>query len=336
MFLHHAAKASAKWFLVGVSRRFFLFIHGFKAPWKLQLIWSQYIFVGNHCLVRCRYTSGRTYFTPLGNTGYQFVSDGTILSSRCALLILVCCWRNLRWLLEQPDGSFLPEMPRFQWLWSVIEVWGPGPLNKMNFVFPHYCFCFPITIVLSILVGFPTIQAWTTSFYMGRFGGETPKRHRLWSNDRVLLDGISRRAGYMSREEQMQCPGQTTRKYMDRNGIKRHVGIKHALRNSQYLASQDMLLFSCSATRSRKCFLPITAWWSIGLGPTFLTLRHFTRSFGDFVASLVTTRCEVPWYLNFDLIHILSLYSLIQAFLCTHSPHSEPKQKHMPQEFCAT
>ena len=86
---------------------------------------------------RCRYTSGRTFFTPFGNNGYSFVEFGTILSSRCALLILVCCWRGLRWLLEQPDGSFLPNMPRFQWLWSVIEVWVHLKKKSLPFLFPH-------------------------------------------------------------------------------------------------------------------------------------------------------------------------------------------------------
>ena len=78
---------------------------------------------------------------------------------------------------------------------------------------------------------------------MGRFGGETPKRHRLWSNDQLLLEGISCKAGYMFRAEQSQCPGQTTKKYVDRNGVKRHVGIKEALRNSQHLVSMEVISY---------------------------------------------------------------------------------------------
>ena len=76
-------------------------------------------------------------------------------------------------------------------------------------------------------------QAYVTTFYMGKFSGETPKRHKLWSNDFRLLELIFGKAGYMSKVEQERCPGKTTRKYTDRHGKVRHVGIKDNLRNSQ-------------------------------------------------------------------------------------------------------
>ncbi len=72
-------------------------------------------------------------------------------------------------------------------------------------------------------------------FYMGKFNGPTPKRHRLWSNDRVLLDLIASKAGYMSRAEQAACTVRTARTYVDKRGVKRRVGIKSALRDSQIL-----------------------------------------------------------------------------------------------------
>ena len=70
---------------------------------------------------------------------------------------------------------------------------------------------------------------------MGRFGGSTPKRHRLWSNDPDLLTSIAGRAGYMSKQEMEQCVFRTVRKYVDGNGVKRHVGNKEVLRESQCL-----------------------------------------------------------------------------------------------------
>lgn len=76
---------------------------------------------------------------------------------------------------------------------------------------------------------------WTCFFYMGRFGGSTPKRHRLWSNDPDLLTSIAGRAGYMSKQEMEQCVFRTVRKYVDGNGVKRHVGNKEVLRESQCL-----------------------------------------------------------------------------------------------------
>ena len=88
------------------------------------------------------------------------------------------------------------------------------------------------------------LQVFCGSFYMGKFNAETPKRHKLWSNDRALLEGVVQKAGYMPREEQNKCPGQTTKKYVDRKGVKRHVGIKDALRNSQLLDwASDMFIW---------------------------------------------------------------------------------------------
>ena len=76
-------------------------------------------------------------------------------------------------------------------------------------------------------------------FYMGKFNGPTPKRHRLWSNDSVLLNLIASRAGYMSREEQAACTVRTARTYHDKRGVKRRVGIKPALKESQILPIQQ-------------------------------------------------------------------------------------------------
>ena len=78
-----------------------------------------------------------------------------------------------------------------------------------------------------------SLQVYVAHFYMGKFGGDTPKRHRLWSNDTWLLSRIAEKAGYMSRDEQNQCKVKTTRKYIDAHGVKRCVGIKSVLRNSQ-------------------------------------------------------------------------------------------------------
>ena len=78
-------------------------------------------------------------------------------------------------------------------------------------------------------------QVWSTTFYMGKFNAATPKRHRLWGNDSSLLEAVACEAGYMSKHEQGLCPGRTSRTYVDGNGVKRCVGIKGALRDSQTL-----------------------------------------------------------------------------------------------------
>lgn len=73
-------------------------------------------------LLRSRYTSGRSIFQPEGNDQYEFVRIGNLLANRVALLIWVATAYGLRWLLEQPEGSALPDLPRFQQLWRAIQV----------------------------------------------------------------------------------------------------------------------------------------------------------------------------------------------------------------------
>lgn len=68
---------------------------------------------------------------------------------------------------------------------------------------------------------------------MGRFGARTPKPHRVWSNDGDLISLLCARAGYMSRHQQSLCEAQTVKKYVDGQGVKRHVGLKDELRASQ-------------------------------------------------------------------------------------------------------
>ena len=74
--------------------------------------------------LRSRHTSGRTCLTPYGNQGYLFVKVGDILSHRFLILVLLASWCGLRWLMEQPDGSYMPQLPRFQWLYGVVKAWG--------------------------------------------------------------------------------------------------------------------------------------------------------------------------------------------------------------------
>ena len=71
---------------------------------------------------------------------------------------------------------------------------------------------------------------------MGAFNGKTPKRHRLWSNDWRLLQEIHDIGGHMSREAMQSLPGQSlVKKYHDKNGKLRRVGIPARLKESQSL-----------------------------------------------------------------------------------------------------
>ena len=71
---------------------------------------------------------------------------------------------------------------------------------------------------------------------MGAYGGPTAKRHKIWSNCAKLLSGIWEHGGSLSREQLSALPGgHLVKKYTDRLGVKRMVGIKNKLKSSQLL-----------------------------------------------------------------------------------------------------
>ncbi|CAE7685791.1 unnamed protein product [Symbiodinium sp. CCMP2456] len=145
-----------------------------------------------------RWSSGRSLIKLWGYKDREFVASGNKLSSRVALLIYLCQWRSLRWLLEQPDGSMLPHLPRFQKLWKQFDVY-------------H------------------------SYFWMGKFNGPTPKRHRIWSNCFSLVDGIQQRAGHMLKSEMERLTKRLVNRYEDKLGTKRFTGKRKELRESQIL-----------------------------------------------------------------------------------------------------
>lgn len=70
---------------------------------------------------RSRHTSGRDVLRPYGNVRHVFVEEGNTLACRCLLIVIVATWRKLQWILEQPMNSCLSDLPRFQWMLSVVE-----------------------------------------------------------------------------------------------------------------------------------------------------------------------------------------------------------------------
>ncbi len=66
---------------------------------------------------------------------------GNVLSERSILIVLLASWCGLRWLMEQPDGSFMPHLPKFQWLFGILKALGVSkqldifvkPLSKVLF-----------------------------------------------------------------------------------------------------------------------------------------------------------------------------------------------------------
>ncbi|CAE7840892.1 unnamed protein product [Symbiodinium sp. CCMP2592] len=145
-----------------------------------------------------RWSSGRSLIRLWGYKDREFVASGNKLSSRVALLLYLCQWRNVRWLLEQPDGSMLPHLPRFQQFWRKYDVY-------------H------------------------SYFWMGKFNGPTPKRHRIWSNCFDLVDGIQKRAGHMLKSEMKRLTKRLVHRYDDKLGTRRFTGKRKELRDSQIL-----------------------------------------------------------------------------------------------------
>ena len=190
---------------------------------------------------RSRHTSGRTFFCPYGFWRHAFVRDGNVMAVRCVLLIVVAEFRKLSWILEQPSGSCMEELPRWQWLLSIIKV-RFIPLY-VGFVGDQSCKNFhSLHIFLGFKKSFMTfprrlnrLKVWATIFYMGCFRAATPKRHKVYSNNKQLLEDLHWRAGYMSKEDQAAFETKLVRKYIDKHGVRRCVGIRDKLRDSQHL-----------------------------------------------------------------------------------------------------
>ncbi|CAK9041660.1 unnamed protein product [Durusdinium trenchii] len=154
-----------------------------------------------------RATAGRNILFPLGNIQYGFVQTGNLLSSRLILMLYICCWKGLRWIVEQPEGTAFPLLPRWQEFLKVAQVY-------------------------------------STSFWMGKFGGATAKRHRLWSNDYNLLQEIHHEAGSMTRAEMASLPGgPLVKRYVDKSGLVRCTGLKEKLKQSQLLGPTFTLVY---------------------------------------------------------------------------------------------
>jgi len=49
------------------------------------------------------------------------VATGNCLAARTILMCIVASFMGLRWLLEQPSGSNLEDVPEFQFLLSIVE-----------------------------------------------------------------------------------------------------------------------------------------------------------------------------------------------------------------------
>ena len=87
-------------------------------------------------------------------------------------------------------------------------------------------------------------QVFSAKFYMGLFGGSSPKRHVLWSNCKTFLQRVTEDKQYMPMAHQKALsaanPKPLVKKTIDKQGRRRHAGIRENLRASQILGEQAM------------------------------------------------------------------------------------------------
>lgn len=135
------------------------------------------------CL-RCRHTSGRSWFRPEGNA-FPFVAEGNLFANRTVLFIRLAAARGLRWIMEQPQGSIMKLLPRFQELPRYMTVACPRFFredfrSELDGDDPSVCFFPKIFEVSWCSGGTPCghvgsrIQVHGT-WFAGRWGFESPR-----------------------------------------------------------------------------------------------------------------------------------------------------------------
>ena len=155
--------------------------------------------------LRSRWTSGRDLLRPEGRECHDFVSAGNCLAARCVLMIFLANFAGCRWLLEQPKGSCLGDLRRFQLLFAATQAR----------VKPCACYT-RVSLSNASCLG----QVFRTTIFMGAFGGETQKPHYLWSNDKIFLDKVYKRAGTLSAAERSGFVEKLVDTYIDGTGKK--------------------------------------------------------------------------------------------------------------------
>ena len=170
---------------------------------------------------------------------------------------------------------------------------------------------------------------------MGIFGSGSPKRHRLFSNDKALVERLCEKAGYMSRADQSNCTTKLTTKYIDKSGKSRCVGVKTALKESAYLVScfwqktvildffgsPSFWVLDCDLidSTSEIGFCETLLWWKKSSEKTTSTEasgcwgfhsglnyinpaawhpipRYYPPAFGDFLAAIAKDLQGVAWW----------------------------------------
>ena len=113
---------------------------------------------------------------------------------------------------------------------------------------------------------------------MGKFGGPSPKRHLLWSNDEMFVRQVMARGGYLSNAERDLLRTSLAKK-RTQHGKSTFQGVKKKLKESQPLCCSMFL--QCASFFFQLCWL---APFMFGY------LRRYTAAFGHCVADVFRDR----------------------------------------------
>ena len=72
---------------------------------------------------RSRGTTHRSHLRPWGHTAYSSVRMGNLIANRTLILLYVCAALQVWWLLEQPKGSLMQELPSFQMFMKQVRTY---------------------------------------------------------------------------------------------------------------------------------------------------------------------------------------------------------------------
>jgi len=151
--------------------------------------------------IPCRFTSGRSYINPLGHENlYRFVAGANLMVSRMTLCLQLIVSMSCFFLVEQPSQSLLFRHTRFEWF-----------CNRVAWVY-------------------------FTRFWMLHHGAPSSKRTVFWGNLRSMSLLDKGRLSHTERDSKTSV--KTTRKYMGKDGSKRFVGQKEALKSTQAYPEQ--------------------------------------------------------------------------------------------------
>ena len=152
------------------------------------------------------------------------------------------------WLMEicylyvQPSFSWwvFTEAAGFFWNSQVLRVCRCTPRGSGLFNVSMLLAQRSFLLFLSVGLGFCCLfrfsaQVWRGQWYMGCFGGPSPKRHVGWSSDEGFMRQLMERGGFLSASDRDQLAARLAKRGTSKGGAGTFTGCKKLLKQSQNL-----------------------------------------------------------------------------------------------------